>query len=271
MFCSDRFFVFWSVIELRTLVFIGISYSSFKNNFSSLLLFFIVQAIAAFSLLVFYCSSHCIGFTLAFLLKLSIFPFYFWYLNIVYSFPNFILFFSSTFFKLPPLILLITFFTLFNLYLLLFAVVFTLLTGGLVIVFSNDLRFIILGSSVANNSWFIVSQLSGTFVFILFFVNYSLFLYFLMIDLKSLSTGSSVNNSLSTLSLLRLVVLAGLPPFPVFFVKMFTILLIVTIFNRSVFLFFIIVSNVLVLLGYLKFTFSCLINQYNFPSHIFLN
>jgi hypothetical protein len=52
---------------------------------------------------------------------------------------------------------------------------------------------------------------------------------------------------------------------------MFTILLIVTIFNRSVFLFFIMVSSVLVLLGYLKFAFSYLINQYNFPSHIFVN
>ena len=52
--CSDTFFIFWSLIEISTLVFMGMSYSLFKNNFSQLLTFFIIQTISAFSVLVFY-------------------------------------------------------------------------------------------------------------------------------------------------------------------------------------------------------------------------
>ncbi len=77
MMCVEGFYIFWAMLEIRTLVFIGMSFSLFKNNFSQLLTFFIIQTVSAFSLLLFYVTNSDFGFTLSLLLKLSIFPFHF--------------------------------------------------------------------------------------------------------------------------------------------------------------------------------------------------
>lgn len=252
------FFVYWIVIELRTLVFMGISYTSFKNNFRRLLIFFIVQTVSAFRLLVFYLTGSTLGFTLSLLIKLAIFPYYFWYFALVSSFPNFILYFSMTLFKIPSILILSAFFSLVNFSVLFFSSLSTIAIGGLVIVFSNDLRFIIIGSSVANNSWFVLTQLYGTLLFFIFFVLYSLFLYLVFSSFGVLVSSSSKNTQISGNSnlILRLVVLSGLPPFPIFYVKMFVVLYIVDSLNMSLFVMLAMLLNVLVLLGYMKYIFS---------------
>ena len=262
MFCVDSFYFFWVLMELRTLVFIGLSYSVFKNNFSSLLRFFIIQTISALLIFIFYCLGVNLGFTLSLVLKLSMFPFYFWYLNLVNYFPNFIFYFTRTFFKIPS-ILILEFFSLnVNLNVLLTRGVFTILVGGVLIVFRNDLRFIILASSVANNSWFILSQIASLHLFILFLFFYRFFLFFI---LNSVSNSSSFKHKFSSnisLFILRLCVLAGMPPFPIFFVKILVIVNIIFRFLSNMFFLFFLLSNVVLVLGYLKIIFNFLMLQF---------
>jgi hypothetical protein len=130
----------------------GVSYSIYKNNFSQLLIFFIIQTIAAFSLLVFFTTSFSLGFTFSFLLKISMFPFYFWYVDLVSMFPNFLFFFSSTVFKLPSILILFYFINIFCLKTLFVSSILTIVAGSALIVFTNDYRFLLLASSISNNS-----------------------------------------------------------------------------------------------------------------------
>lgn len=91
------------------LVLMGIAYSIVNNNISSMMVYFFVQSLASFLILISYLFSVDLLFSFALVLKLGMFPFIFWYLSSVSYFPGSLFFFASTFHKLPPLILLFQF------------------------------------------------------------------------------------------------------------------------------------------------------------------
>lgn len=249
----------------------GLRYSFFKNNFSQLLAFFIIQTISAFSLLVFYLLGWDFAFTMALLLKLSIFPFHFWYLNLVSFFPNIILFISSTFYKIPSILILYNFFGYINYSLISFSILLTIAVGALVIIYTNDLRFLLIRSSVSNNSWFVLSVITELLFFILYIIIYSLFLYLIIDIIGTSSSGYLTRTSAQSLFLILicLVSMAGMPPFPVFYIKMFIVIFIISFFHFNIFIFFLMLLRVLMLLGYLKFCFRILISSYR-NSHMFI-
>lgn len=258
MFCTRNFFVFWVVIELRTLVFIGISYTAFKNNFSSLLLFFIIQSLSAFSLILFYFIDSNTGFTLSLILKLAMFPFFYWYVNLIPRFNNFMFFLSRTVFKLPSVFIIINFYYSVNMLLLFFSAVLTVILGAVIIINSRDLRFVLICSSVVNNSWFLFSQYTNRVLFIMYFLLYgSLLLYILFtINRQSSNRFTAIKHRLPVT--FCLFTMAGLPPFPLFFVKIMLVYYLVFTSISSFYVFFLILLRVVTMLGYLKYIFSSL-------------
>lgn len=258
--CINRFFIFWSIIELSTLIFMGLSYSSLKNSFSSLLIFFIIQSYSAFMLLIFYCLSLSYGFTLSIILKLSMFPFHFWYLSLIPSFRNFIFFLSSTFFKIPSVLIIYSFYYLLDLKLMFFSIVLTVIVGSISIILRNDFRFILVSSSVVNNSWFIMSQITSLFTFSIYFIIYSLIFYLIVYLFRTNSSFNTLAYSLDKskiVFLFSIITIAGLPPFPLFYVKMFVIFSI--LYNAQSYLVLILIfMSVLTLVRYIKFVFNIL-------------
>lgn len=272
--CVDNFFIFWSIIEFRTLVFIGLSYSALKNGFSNLLVFFIIQSYSAFILLIFFCLNSPIGFTFSIILKLSIFPFYFWYLSIVPFFRNFIFFFSRTFFKIPSIFLINNFFPFIDHKFLFVSLVLTILFGSLAIIMSRDIRFIIISSSVVNNSWFIISQIASLLIFFIY-----IFIYFftLLVIIHLIRSNTSTNILRYTspknkiVVFLSFVTIAGLPPFPLFYVKIYTVYNLFSNVRSVVFIILILFVSVLTLVGYLKYVFNILMFNYSNINTLFFN
>lgn len=258
---------------MSTLVFMGVSYSFFKNNFSSLIIFFIIQAVSAFSLLVFYCVNNNFMFSLSLFLKLSMFPFFFWYINIAFCFPIFILFFSRTMFKIPTFCLANTFYYIISYNLVFFSIVMTILVRAFVMIFSNDLRMLLVSSSVVNNSWFFLSQYVSVRVFVLYFIVYSFFLGCLMFRSSTLfSMGNlSYNLNYNFLIILSLFTLAGLPPFPLFYVKLLIIFLVTNYFFSYLYVLFVILFTVLSMLGYLKHVFRVILINFSNSTFLIIN
>lgn len=264
LFSLDNFFVFWCAIELSTLVFMGMSFSLFKNNFSSLLIFFIIQTVAAFSLLVFFNLSMQVAFSLSVLLKLAMFPFYFWYLRTVSMFPNFVFLFSRTFFKLPTFFMLNSFSFILSYSVLFPATVLTILFASVHMFARLDLRRLLIASSVANNSWFFLSQFVRITIFSLYYLFYFLFLFVVLVQIGSLLRSSVTSYNSSTLPVLfSLFSLAGLPPFPVFFVKMLIVYTFVAATDFSIFTFFLMLFTVLIMSRYLKHVFTMIMFNFN--------
>lgn len=261
-----EFILYWFVIEITNLVFIGVSYSLFKNNFTQLLIFFIIQVISAFCLFVFYILNYPVFFTFSISLKLGMFPFYFWFINLVYFYPNTIFLFILTLFKVPRFIIIHIFSSMLFLDLIVYLSLLTLLVGGCIIVISNDIRLILLSSSVANNSWFFFSLQAGVFLFFIFLLVYRVFLWLILhSNYNSLSFSFLHRGSISLKLLLvfSLVVLSGLPPFPIFFLKFFVVLCLMEKFLSLHFLVFALIFNILIVLGYLKSCFYFISSVYS--------
>lgn len=151
LFTITDFYMFWLFIELCTLLFIGICYTLFVNRFSQLMFFFLIQTIASFNMLVFYVLSFPTLFLGSILLKVAIFPFIHWYINVAYRFPNSMLLFISTVHKIPPMLLFYKFANFIST-LLIISIILTLLFRAIIIFRMVDLRALIIVSRVCSSS-----------------------------------------------------------------------------------------------------------------------
>jgi hypothetical protein len=138
------------------------------------------------------------------LCKLGSFPLNFWIYTVIINSSIFVLFLMITFQKLP-IIIIIYIFSSFDLFLLLMLI--NLLVCGSLALTSCNLKTLLVASSLANNSWFLISLNSSFEVFIIFYLVYTFTLFFVLFSCRRL---------LIFLGVLRL---SGLPPFPLFFLK----------------------------------------------------
>lgn len=266
-FVSTNFYWCWISIEFLMLIFIGVSYTLFYNSFSSLLVYFLVQAFSSFSVLIFYVIQQPLLFTVRLLLKLSIFPFHSWFINSVYNFPNFIVFLSSTLHKLPIFIMLILYSLPVNYTLLWFSILLTFFISGFLMISTHDFRLLLIYSSVGNNRWLLISSFSGVFVFLLFFFTYLIRLLLIFVILGSNSKPFSFvfhkNLPPQIIFIVTFVSLSGLPPYPLFFIKIYLIYnLFFSLYSSSLFL-LVIFSSSFLLIGYLRIGIKFLIYSYS--------
>ena len=252
MFSCSNFVVFWVFIEFMMLIFMGISYTLFLNNFSSLMLYFLLQTISSFSILLFYLYPIPLMFSLFLTMKLSMFPFHFWFLNICYRFPNFVLYLASSFHKIPIFFILLLFLPPLRITFIIVSTILTVLISGFMIIRSIDFRGILVSSSVGNNSWFLIRSILDIFSFCLFFLTYSFFLYLVFSEL-SVFTKPIVNAPSKPIYNLfyYITFIRGLPPFPVFFTKMFILFSLFIKFGLTIYLGLFIFSSCLILVGYI--------------------
>lgn len=253
LFFINSFFIFWFIIELATLTFVGFGYSVFKNIFSYLILFFILQSVSSIGIFIGFYTTLSFILSFFFLIKLSMFPFFFWFPALIVFFPNISLFTALTVFKIPPFLMIYTFSAAFSNIIIICSSVLTLIVGGIYIYFSNDLRFILISSSVANNSWFYLSTLRSLATFTVFWLFYSsfLFLFFVFIGTNYKQSFSFFDRLVFLLYIL-LILLSGFPPSPLFFIKVYIISTICLVSGFS-FLIVFILSSFLVILSYLSF------------------
>jgi len=269
-------YFFWLFIEMSILLFIGLSYTIFINSFTQLILYFLIQTLASFSLLVFYIYGLFYLIYFSFFLKLGIFPFISWYLNVLFRFPTFILFLSTTLHKLPPLFLFVLLYNSNYSNFIFVSVLFSLLVGGFYIINIIDLRYLIIVSSIANNGFILIRLISGSLiVFIIFYTIYSLniFIIFYLIGMF-LKSGLSLSRSDVTDKLIVMVILlniAALPPFPMFFAKFFILFSYLLEYNSSFFvLILLVLTNVRMMVSYCYFFIKYFTQKYSNMSNFLL-
>ena len=254
LFSVSNFILFWVLIEFSILLFIGISFTLFFNSLSSLILYFLVQTLSSFNILIFFLFPHPILFFISILLKLSIFPFHFWFLSVCYSFPNFLLFLVSSIHKLP-IFLILNIFPLVNFSFIFWLSTFmSILVRGRLMLVSSDIRLVLVTSSVGNNSWFLLASMSNFNTFLLYFLVYCFFLFSTFYFLSYFSKPSNFSVRFRNLDYftILLVSLRGLPPFPLFFVKIFVLISLFLTFDLAPSFFLFILFSSLMLIGYVQ-------------------
>jgi len=272
IFSLSNFYFFWLYIEIAMLLFIGLSYTVFTHSFTQLILYFLIQTLASFSMLVFYTLDFSYLFYFSLFFKLGMFPFMSWYLNVLYRFPSFVLLLSRTLHKLPPLFL---FFLVYNSTyssFILLSVLFSLVVGGFYMLNVLDLRYLIVVSSIANNGFLLLGLMSGSmFVFWLFYSFYFLNMFFVLYILggfTKISFNQIRTKSFTTIVILALLFnLAALPPFPMFFAKFLVLLEYFTSASNSTYMVVMLVlANVFIMASYCQLLIKYVVNNYSHSS-----
>jgi hypothetical protein len=270
----SSFYYFWLSIEFMALLLIGISYTIFTNSVSQLIVYFLIQSLSSFLILLSYLTSNTIILTLSLFLKLGMFPFLTWYLNSVSRFPNFIFWLTGTLHKLPPLLLLLQFNLQLDVYLLWGSLLATTLVSSLIMLSTGDLRYLLVSSSIGNNSWLLLSEEVNFMVFFSFFFIYSFFLFYLLYRLGNLTKPvlslDISHSNLSTKWWFYLMCLSGLPPFPIFFVKMLVILNLFLLTPLTYLFLLFLILNCFMIAGYLNFLLTSVVYRYSSPTSFFV-
>lgn len=256
IFTLSNFYLFWVYIEIAMLLFIGLAYTIFLHRYTQLMLYFLMQTLASFRMLVFYTLDQ--GYLLYFslFLKLGMFPFMSWYLNVLYRFPSFTLLIRRTLHKLPPLFLFHLFYRSTYRTFVLTSALISLIVGGFYMLMVLDLRYLIVVSSIANNSFLLIGIISGSlssffFFYFLYFINMLLLLLTFKGLLKPLIYTSRDKAPIVILLMLLLLNIAALPPIPMFLAKFIVIYnyLIVNPLSLS-FLIVLVLCNVAIMASY---------------------
>ena len=270
----NNFFMFWLFIEIVILLFIGVSYTVFIHSYTQLILYFLFQTLASFSILVFYIFSYKYLLFVGLFFKLGIFPFFSWYINVLYRFPSFILFLSSTLHKLPPIYIfyMILEYQYIN-YIMWFCIL-TVLISSVYMLYVKDLRYLIIVSSVGNNAFLLLAMLTNNIViFILFYGVYILNTYLILHSFGNLRAHSmSYTSSYSVFILYLFVLLLNLgsfPPMPGFFTKFLVFFTCVSLYQDLYFyLLLVMLFNVIIIVTYILIFFKYIINVYTAPINL---
>lgn len=252
-------FIFWIFTELNLLIFIVIIYALSRKDykqeiFDLVLFYFLIQSIASIFLLrdfffsedFFIFNSDSI-FLASMLMKLGIFPFFYWIYKI------------SNFFNLYPLVLVLTFQKIpFFSFLfrsinsnLIFILLFSFISGSVLIFYSRNFIFLMVSSSIRARFWIFYIYSFSFYFFLIYFLIYSLFLYLLF---NNYLIESKIGFNLYFNITLFMFIL-GLPPLSLFFFKLYLIkffLLNFGNFEIFVFWFFSFIS----LFGYIGYRFK---------------
>lgn len=249
----------------------GMRYTIITNKFSYLMMYFLIQTLASFILLLSYIYVSSFLFTISLMLKLGIFPFFLWFIRVVYNLPNLIFFFSISFHKLPIIVLLFNFNLRLNYELLHISIILSVLVRGLIIIRTLDLRILLLISSIGNNVWFIILQMVSIYIFLLYMVFYILGLFIIIVQINNISS-YNISENINSQNLVNIYILylSGLPPFPLFFLKMLLIynIFVIRVFNVNFVILLFLFS--FIMCGYFSFLFSFYFIKWNNVTNIFL-
>ena len=276
LFRMSNFYFFWLYIEIAMLLFIGLSYTLFTHSFTQLILYFLMQTLASFGMLVFYTLGFSFLFYFSLFLKLGMFPFMSWYLNVLYRFPSFVLLLSRTLHKLPPLFLFLIVYSPVYSQFIIVSVLFSLIIGGFYILNIADLRYLIVVSSIANNGFLLIALISGRlssfwFFYFLYFLN----IFAILFVLGNLIKPLVVSNRDKALSvgwvLVLLLNIAALPPIPMFFAKFQVLYDFLALNSTSVFILVaLVLGNVFMIASYCQLFIKYVTHSYSHPSNYLL-
>ena len=118
--------------------------------------YFLIQTIASFNILIFYIINNPYLLFISLFLKLGIFPFYSWYINVLFRFPSLIIILARSLHKLPSLYIFYIFIQLEHFNFLYPFIIITILVASVYILNTNDLRYLIIVSSIGNNAFLLL-------------------------------------------------------------------------------------------------------------------
>nr|UZA61300.1 NADH dehydrogenase subunit 2 [Rhynchothorax sp. JZ-2022] len=230
---SISWFSMWMSLEMNSMMFIPLMWlNSYQSQIESTMKYFLMQSISSMLLIGLSISMnlplylygvnmmfYMLFFTL--LLKIGMFPFLFWYVEVINKCTFLSMLLIMTVQKLLPIVMMS--YILYSMeYKILFILIsFNALMGAVLGLNQTMIKKIMALSSVVHMSWLVMSIISGYSIFMSYFFIYSLIIFCLINYIKwfSISTFMSLLLMKDLLFSMNILSLAGLPPFSGFIMK----------------------------------------------------
>ena len=265
---TKNYFRAWIFIEINLVRFICVLNIN-KCKFQSLvrIKYFIIQRGVSLIILVILACTQIVPqnfnlvLVLLFLVKLGAAPFHAWFIRITLKINWFNLFWASTFQKMIPLIMIT--------YLRNFSIINILILGAgvsrIAAFFQYNLKKILAYSSVFRLNWIIARLFFREIFWLKFLIIYgALKLSVILINFNLIATSNKFNLrvrklSLKILMVIRFLAIIGVPPFPIFFLKILIVKKMLIIFRGLTAR--LLVSSVALIFMYLSFSIKILTNS----------
>lgn len=300
----NNFIHLWIIIEINTLILVSLIALKSKN-FKATFNYFVIQSISRLILIVLFItinnfySYFIFNFIIAitFILKLGIFPFFFWPPLINKNIDWILIFIISTSQKLIPLLIINQYINLINnklfFYLLLWSILISSLISTIINYNELNLKKILTFSSLNHLSWIILILIFDSSIFLTYFLIYRISIIFLCFilnkfDINSLNDFLKIQffdrKKINFIITLNFLIIRALPPFLTFLIKINSIKILIENYSFSSSLFFLIISiftlifyiNIIIKINIFriiktKFYFTNTLNlKFNFYSTILL-
>nr|YP_010443049.1 NADH dehydrogenase subunit 2 [Araeosoma owstoni]UTD49299.1 NADH dehydrogenase subunit 2 [Araeosoma owstoni] len=287
---TENWFLIWVGLEMSTLALIPLLCSNFTpRNIEASIKYFLIQALSAaillnmaliqawttgsWSILEPLNEISSISLLIAISFKLGLAPCHFWFPDVLQGLPFIQGLIISTWQKIAPLIILFSFNTLIFSNIIIILGVFSVITGGWGGLNQTQTRKILAFSSISHIGWITTTSVYSFNAALIMLILYLLIntTIFLLSDLLNISTLGHLNitsqlHPISTsLLILTILSLGGLPPLTGFMIKLISLYFLITN-NFLVLSSMLIIGSLLSLFFYLRIAFNT--SLLLFPHHI---
>nr|YP_006575947.1 NADH dehydrogenase subunit 2 [Celleporella hyalina]AFJ53892.1 NADH dehydrogenase subunit 2 [Celleporella hyalina] len=256
---ANNWFIYWMSFEISVISFLPMISTTSSKSVETMVKYYIIQAMGSYVFLfsnIFKLGSFTsfILMTMSLTMKLGLFPFMFWVPAVMANISWMTLFFISTIQKLNPMIVL---HMLNNNDIIIYVTVSSVFFSSLMASNQTNLRKLMAFSSISHTSFIIISGYISNYLIMMYVCIYM----FMTGMLFSVFYKSNMNNTTSwkknKKKNILILALAGLPPFPIFFIKVIMFFYISTI--SPILLFFIMAGSLMSMYFYFILVFPSLL------------
>nr|YP_010564871.1 NADH dehydrogenase subunit 2 [Pallenopsis pilosa]UZA61326.1 NADH dehydrogenase subunit 2 [Pallenopsis pilosa] len=235
---SNTWFSVWMGMEMNTMMIIPLMLMNLNQQFSeSTMKYFLIQAISSMMFIMLMMNMNnplyimlnnnmiTTLMMMSMMLKIGMFPFLFWYSEILSKASFLSMKLIMTLQKIIPMSMMMFMINKNTNMMFMLIVMINSITGSIIALNQINMKKIMAYSSITHMSWMIMSMFMDMSMFIIFFLIYSNILFTLlkfikMYSIKSLNQMFMMKNLIMNMNILSM---AGLPPFSGFMMKWFII------------------------------------------------
>nr|YP_006576073.1 NADH dehydrogenase subunit 2 [Membranipora grandicella]AEH99602.1 NADH dehydrogenase subunit 2 [Membranipora grandicella] len=223
VFSSTNWFMLWLSMETALLGFLPLFNYTNSEETMTLIKYFILQSSGSILFLAGLITSNSSLFMSGLLMKLGLFPFFFWVPSVLKSISWAGILMLTTLQKLPAMGVLISPPLPLQTNFMFMVSVISILISSILGFNQSNIRMLMAYSSISQTAYMLISLMTSAKLFLLYFFNYlitmSLLIY--IINKNNVSTMEDLSDEFSGTMNLLFMNLMGMPPFPMFFMKMF--------------------------------------------------
>nr|YP_010564819.1 NADH dehydrogenase subunit 2 [Pycnogonum diceros]UZA61222.1 NADH dehydrogenase subunit 2 [Pycnogonum diceros] len=226
---SNSWFSIWISLEMNTMLFIMMLLNKKNQQFiESAMKYFLIQTISSIILIFssFYMNDNYLNkmmliMMISMIMKMGMFPFHFWYIEVLPKMKWMNVFMMMTLQKIIPMMLMMYIMKKINLTMMFSLIMINVIISSINMMNQTNMKKIMGFSSMNQMGWMVMSMMMNTMTWVMFMIiylmiNFTVLNYFMKMKIYKLNQMMMMSSMMMSVTILSM---AGLPPFSGFMIK----------------------------------------------------